>query len=70
MGRSVNVWVQRFLVPCFAIAAMALAHFGFGARKMVTIIVPIYVVLMLLLIVVDPGPRARGFVEGLRERLR
>lgn len=49
---------------------MVLAHFGFGVLKIVAIILPIFIVLMLLLIAVDPGPKARGFVEGLRNRLR
>ncbi len=34
------------------------------------IILPIFGVLMLLMIAVDSGPRAKGFVEGLRNRLR
>lgn len=70
MGHSINAWVQRFWVPCFAIAALALAHFGFGVRKIAAIILPIYVVLVVFLIAVDPGPRTKGFVEGLRNRLR
>jgi len=49
---------------------MALAHFGLGILKIVAIILPIFVSLMIFLIAVDPGPSAKGFVEGLRNRLR
>jgi hypothetical protein len=69
MGHRINEWVQKLLVPCLAITAMALAHFGFGVLKIVAIISPIFIVLMLFLIAVDPGPRTKGFVEGLRNRL-
>jgi hypothetical protein len=70
MGHRINEWVQKLLVPCLVVAAMVLAHFGFGVLKIVAIILPILIVLMLFLIAVDPGPKARGFVEGLRNRLR
>jgi hypothetical protein len=36
----------------------------------VAIILPLFMVVTLLLIAVDPGPRAKGFVEGLKNRLR
>jgi len=49
---------------------MVLAHFGFGVLKIVAIILPIFIALMLFLIAVDPGPKARGFVQGLKNRLR
>jgi len=49
---------------------MALPHFGFGFLKTMAITASISVALMFALIAVDPGPRAKGFVEGLRNRLR
>ena len=70
MGDRINVWIQRLFVPCTGIAAMALPHFGFGFLNAVAITASISVALMLVMIAVDPGPRAKGFVEGLRNRLR
>ena len=70
MGHRINERVQRLLVPCFAIAAATLAHFGFSILKIVAVILPIFIVVMLFLIAIDPGPRTKGVVEGLRNRLR
>ena len=70
MGHRTNEWVQRLLAPVAAIATVALLHFGFGLLKTLAIILPIFAVLMLFLIAIDPGPRAKGFVEGLKSRLR
>jgi hypothetical protein len=47
---------------------MALPHFGFGFLKTVAITASISVALMFVMIAVDPGPRAKGFMEGLRDR--
>jgi hypothetical protein len=69
MGHRINLWVQRLVAPVAAIAAMLLLHFGFGILKALIVIVPIFGVIMLFLIAVDPGPRAKEFVEGLRNRL-
>jgi hypothetical protein len=70
MGHRINERVQKLLVPCLVIASATLAHFGVSILRTVTIIAPIFIVAMLFLIAVDPGPRAKGFVEGLRNRLR
>jgi hypothetical protein len=70
MGDRINGWIQRLFVPCTGIAAMALPHFGFGFLNAVAITASIPVALMFVMIAVDPGPRAKGFVEGLRNRLR
>jgi hypothetical protein len=70
MGHRINEGVQKLLVPGAVIGTAALLHFGFSVLKIVAIILPTFVVVMLFLIAVDPGPRARGFVEGLRNRLR
>ena len=70
MGHSINEWVQRLLAPSLAIVTMVLLGFGFGVAKTLAVILPIFVLLMLFLIAVDPGPRTKKFVEGLRNRLR
>jgi hypothetical protein len=70
MGHRINVWVQRLVAPVAVIATMVLLHFGFGILKAFVVIVPIFAVIMLFLIAVDPGPRAKEFVEGLRNRWR
>jgi hypothetical protein len=70
MGHRINVWVQRLLGPIATIATLALLHFGFGVLKTLAIILPMFGVLILFMIAVDPGPRAKEFVEGLRNRLR
>ena len=70
MGHRINIWVQKLLVPCLAIIAIALLHFGFSILKIMAMISAIFIVLMTFLIAVDPGPRAKGFVDGLRNRLR
>jgi hypothetical protein len=70
MGHPINAWVQRLLVPSAVIATLVLLHFGFGVLKALAILLPIFGVLMLFLIAVDPGPKTKGFVEGLRNRLR
>jgi len=58
------------MAPGAAILTLVLLHFGFPILKVLAIILPTFVVLMLLLIAVDPGPRAKEFVEGLRNRPR
>ena len=70
MGHRINVWVQRLVVPSAAIATVELRHFGFGLLKTLAIILPIFGVTLIFLIAVDPGPRAKEFVEGLKNRLR
>jgi hypothetical protein len=70
MGHQINVWVQRFFVPCTVIAAVVLLHFHVGVLKIVAVTVSISVMLMLVMIAADPGPRTKGFVDGLKNRLR
>ena len=69
MGHRINVWVQRLLIPVFAIAAMVLMH-EFSVFKTVVILLPIFAALMLILIIVDPGPRTKAFVDSVRNRTR
>lgn len=68
MGHRINVWVQRLLAPGFAVAGMILIGLGLGAYKILAILLPSFVAVMVLLIVLDPGPRAKAFVESLRHR--
>jgi uncharacterized iron-regulated membrane protein len=69
MGHHINKWVQRLLAPGAAIGAIALLHFGFGVGKTLAIMLFALAVLMLFLTAVDPGPKAKRFVEGLRNRV-
>jgi hypothetical protein len=68
MGHRINVWIQRLLTPVFVIAALILLRFGFSGVNALAILLPIFCALMLLLIVLDPGPRAKAFLESLRNR--
>jgi len=70
MGHRVNVWLQRLLAPGFAVTALIFLHFGFGALKVLALLLPLFIVLMIVLILLDPGPRAKAFVESLRNHPR
>ena len=70
MGHRVNEWIQRLLVPAGVIAAMVMLYLGFGVWRTLTILSPVFGLLMLVMIIVDPGPRAKGFVDGLKSRFR
>jgi hypothetical protein len=70
MGHRMNEWIQWLLVPGFAISTILLMHLGFSVWRTLTIVLPLFVILMFVMVVVDPGPRAKGFVEGLKNRLR
>ena len=64
MEHRINVWIQRLVVACAAIATVELRHFGFALLKTLAIILPIFGVAMILLIAVAPDPRAEEFVWG------
>jgi len=70
MGHRINVWIQILLVPMGVASAFVMRHLGFGVWRMLTILLPIFGLLMLATIVADPGPRAKGFVEGLKRHFR
>jgi len=70
MGRRANVWIQRLMVPVAVFAAVVMRHLGFGVWPTLAILIPILGLLMLGMIVTDPGPRAKGLVEGLKSRFR
>jgi uncharacterized protein YacL len=68
MRHRINEWVQRLLVPGLVIATLVLLRLGFTVSKILTIILPIFLALLVLVIVVDPGPRAKELLESLRSR--
>lgn len=70
MGHRINEQIQRLIVPGAVIATLTLSHLGLSVLKTPAIVLPIAGVLMLFSILLDPGPRAKGFVEGLKNLLR
>jgi len=70
MGHRKTAWIQRLIFSGTVIAGMVVGRFGFGIVKTLAIILAICSVMALSLIAVSPGPRAKEFVEGLRNRLR
>jgi heme A synthase len=70
MGHRINEWIARLLVPVCVVATMAFLHLGFSVRLTLALLLTLFGVLTFAMIVVDPGPRTKGFVEGLNSRLR
>jgi hypothetical protein len=70
MGHRINEWIQRLVGPCLVVAALILRHFEVGPWPILAILLPVFCVLMLLTIAVDPGPRAKAFVEHLTSYFR
>jgi hypothetical protein len=70
MGHRINVWIQRLLVPVAVVATLVMLRWGLGVLWTLAVVLPILAALMLVMVVVDPGPRAKGFVEGLKSRFR
>jgi hypothetical protein len=70
MGHRMNVWIQRLLVPGFIAATFGMRLLGFGVWRSLAILVPVLGLLVVVMIVADPGPRAKGFVEGLKSCFR
>ena len=70
MGHRPTEWFHRLSPLGICIAATACVCFGFGFLKTMAIVLPLFVVLLLVVIAMDPGPRAKGFVERMRNRLR
>jgi hypothetical protein len=70
MGHRTNVWIQRSLVPAGVVATFVMRHLGFGVWRTLIILLPIFALLVILMLVAEPGPRAKGFVEGLKSRFR
>jgi len=70
MGRRINTWIQRLIVPTTVLATLILLHLGLGVFKILLIVLSIFCLLMALATLADPSPRARGFMEGLRNLTR
>ncbi len=70
MGHSINEWIGGLIVPVGVVAAMTLLHLGFSVWRTLAILLPVLGALMLVMIVADPGPKAKGFVDGLKSRFR
>ncbi|MFZ0276803.1 MAG: hypothetical protein WA254_23320 [Candidatus Sulfotelmatobacter sp.] len=70
MGHRINVWIQRMLIPIGVVVAIIMRHLGFGVWRMLAVLLPILGLLMLVTILVDPGPRAKELAEGLKSRFR
>jgi hypothetical protein len=70
MGHCINAWIQRLLVPAGVVAIFVMLHLGFGVRRTLAILVPIFAMLTLAMVVTNPGPRAKGLMEGLKSRFR
>ena len=67
MAHQTTVWVQRLVIPVTIIVAFTLHRFGFGDLQVLAIIVPAFCALMIFTILFDPGPRAKNFVQRLKE---
>jgi len=70
MGHRINAWIQRLLAPVSVVATFLMLHLGFGVWRTLAILMPIFAMLMLAMVVANPGPRAKGLVEGLKSRFR
>jgi hypothetical protein len=70
MGHRINEWTSRLMAPAFVLATMVMLYLGFGVWRILAILLPIFGLLMLVMIFANPGPKTRGFVEGLRSRFR
>jgi hypothetical protein len=68
MGHRINQWIGRLLAPIFALATMAMLHRGVGGWRILEILLPVFALLMLLTIFLDPAPRAKGFMEEVKGR--
>ena len=68
MAHRINIWIQRLVTPILVAAALVLLRFGFTPVKTAAILLPVFCLVMLFLIFLDPGPKAKRFVESLRNR--
>jgi hypothetical protein len=70
MRHRINEWIQRLVVPILAIAAFVLLRIGFNLSRILLILGSFLIAAMLAMVLVDPGPRTKGFVEGIKSRFR
>ena len=68
MGHGMNEWIGHLTVPAGVVAMLVVVHFRLGAWRTVAILLPIFG--LLVMIVANLGPRAKGLVEGLKSRFR
>jgi hypothetical protein len=62
--------IFRAAMAAAAVAAVVLRELGFRIWQIFAILVPIFLLLMMILIYIQPGPKAKPFVERLKRRLR
>jgi hypothetical protein len=70
MRHRINEWIQRLVIPIVAIAAFVLLRIGFNLSRILLILGSFLIAAMLAMVLVDPGPRTKGFVEGIKSRFR
>jgi len=70
MRHRINEWIQRLVIPVLAIAAFVLLRIGFNLSRILLILSAFLIAAMLAMVLVDPGPRTKGFVEVFKSRFR
>jgi len=70
MRHRINEWIQRLVIPILAIAQFVLLRIGFNLSRILLILGSFLIAAMLAMVLVDPGPRTKGFVEGIKSRFR
>jgi hypothetical protein len=68
MGHRLNQWFQRMLAPTCGLATIVFLHKGFSVGRTLAILLPVCGALMLVMVLMNPGPKTKGFVEGLKGR--
>jgi len=70
MRHRINEWIQRLVIPILAIAPFVLLRIGFNLSRILLILGSFLIAAMLAMVLVDPGPRTKGFVEGFKSHFR
>lgn len=70
MGRRLNKWIQRLLVPACVLIALTLVRVGVTVRWTVAILLLLFGLAGVAMVVADPGPKAKGFVERMKNGMR
>lgn len=65
MGHRINVWIQRSLAPTGVIVASVLLLLKVSAAEILAILLSLLILSMTVMILADPGPRAKGLVEKI-----
>jgi len=69
MGHPIDRIVVRFIPGCAGALAIVLHLLGYSFVRSLTIAMLFVVAAMPILIVLNPGPRAKPFVERMKNRL-